>query len=54
MDARGVDKNSAEYRKLQREIVETESKLKHFKAQLTAIGNVKLQALGQQFKMIGD
>ena len=54
MDARGVDKNSAEYRKLQREIIETESKLKTFKAQLRAVGNVKLQALGQQFKQIGD
>lgn len=54
MDARGVDKNSAEYRKLRREIIETESKLKTFKAQLRAVGNVKLQALGQQFKQIGD
>ena len=54
MDAKGVDKNSAEYRKLQREIIETESKLKRFKAELVAIGNVKLQALGQQFKIIGD
>ena len=54
MDAAGVDKNSEEYRKLQREIVETESKLKYFKAQLQSIGNVNLQALGQQFKQIGD
>ena len=30
MDAAGVDKSSEEYRKLQREIVETESKLKTF------------------------
>ena len=53
MDAAGVDKNSEEYRKLQREIIETESKLKTFKSQLKAIGNVKLRALGEQFKEIG-
>lgn len=53
MDAKGVDKNSKEYRELQREIITTESKLKTFKAQLRALGNVKLQALGQQFKQIG-
>ena len=53
MDAAGVDKNSAEYRKLQREIIETESKLKHFKQELTALGNVNLRALGEQFKQLG-
>lgn len=54
MDASGVDKNSAEYRKLQREIIETESKLKTFNRQLKEIGNVKLHALGEQFKQVGD
>lgn len=53
MDAAGVDKNSEEYRKLQREIIETESKLKTFKKQLAQIGNVKLKALGEQFKQVG-
>ena len=53
MDASGVDKNSAEYRKLQREIIETESKLKHFEGELRKIGNVNLRALGEQFKQIG-
>ena len=53
MDAAGVDKNSAEYRKLQREIIETESKLKHFKSELRALGNVNLRALGEQFKQVG-
>ena len=53
MDAAGVDKNSAEYRKLQREIIETESKLKHFKQELTSLGNVNLRALGEQFKQLG-
>ena len=54
MDAARVDKNSEEYRKLQREIIETESKLKTFKSQLNTIGNVKLHALGEQFKQIGS
>ena len=54
MDASGVDKNSAEYRKLQREIIETESKLKTFKAQLRSIGNVRLTALSNQFKQVGS
>lgn len=54
MDARGVDKNSAEYRKLQREIITTESKLKTFKGQLNSIGNVKLRAVSEQFKEVGN
>ena len=54
MDADNVDKNSAEYRGLQREIIETESKLKHFEKQLKDVGNVKLTALGNQLKQTGD
>lgn len=51
---KSVDKNSAEYRDLQREIIETESKLKTFKGQLKQIGNYKLKALGERFKQIGS
>lgn len=54
MDASGVDKNSKEYRQLQTEIAITESKLKTFKAQLTSIGNVRLKALSENFKAVGD
>lgn len=54
MDAQGVDKNSEAYRRVQREIVETESKLKHFEGELRKVGNVKLTALGEQFKAVGD
>lgn len=53
MDAKGVDKNSEEYRKLQREIIETQSKLTHFKSELTKVGNVRLRALSEQFKDVG-
>lgn len=54
MDASGVDKSSAEYRKLQRDIIETESKLKTFNAQLKQVGNVKLRAVSEQFKQVGN
>lgn len=54
MDAEGVDKNSKEYRELQREIITTDSKLKHLKTQLDKIGNANLQALSAQLKQIGD
>lgn len=54
MDADGVDKNSKQYRELRREIIETESKLKTFKAQLREIGNVKLKALSEGFKKVGN
>lgn len=54
LDANQVDKNSAEYRNLQREIIETESKLKTFKGQLREVGQVNLRALSEQLKQIGD
>ena len=53
MDAAGVDKNSEEYRKLQREIITTEDKLKTFKRQLADIGNAQLRAVSEQFKQWG-
>lgn len=54
MDANGVDKNSAEYKKLQREIITTESKLKTFEGQLRKIGNVNLRATSEQVKEMGN
>lgn len=53
MDAAGVDKNSEEYRKLQREIIETESKVKTFETQLRKIGNINLRAASAQVKELG-
>ena len=53
MDAKGVDKNSAEYQKLRRQIIETESQLKTFKGQLKSVGNVSLRAASEQFKKLG-
>lgn len=53
MDADGVDRTSAEYRELQREIITTTSKLDNFKGQLKQIGNVKLKVVSEQFKELG-
>ena len=54
MDASGVDKTSKEYRELERQIIETESQLKTFKAQLKEVGNVNLKALSEGFKQAGE
>ena len=50
-----VDKNSAEYRELQREIITTESKLKHYRKELqqTNIEANKIYRMGKAFKDVG-
>lgn len=53
MDAKNVDKNSEAYRRVRREIIEANSKLKHYKSELLKLGNVKLTALGKQFEDVG-
>lgn len=54
MRAAGVDETSAEYRALERQIIETTSQLKTFKGQLDSIGSARLQALSAQFKQVGE
>lgn len=54
MDAEGVDKNSDEYRKLQREIIVTENQVKNFEGQLRKAGNVNLRAASEQVKEVGN
>lgn len=54
MDANGVDKNSEAYRRVSREIIEAESKLKTFNTELRKVGNVNLRAASEQFKVMGD
>ena len=53
MDAQGVDKTSAEYRDLERQIIVTENQVKNFEGQLKKIGNVKFKALSEEFKQVG-
>lgn len=43
-----------DYDALQREIIETESKLKHFQTELNKVNNHKLDKLGNQFTKVGD
>ena len=54
MDASGVDKNSEEYRQLQRQIIVTENQVKTFSNQLRQVGNVKLTVMSEQFKEVGS
>ena len=53
MDAQGIDKQSEAYRRISREIIESESKLKTFNAELRKIGQVNLRAMSEQFKEMG-
>jgi len=54
-DDDSVDKNSEEYRKLQREIITTESKLKHYRKELqqTNIEANKIYRMGKAFQDVG-
>lgn len=53
LDSQGVDKNSQEYQQLEREIAKAEQELKQYQGELRKLANVKLTALGEQFKQIG-
>ena len=53
MDASGVDKGSAQYLALQREIVETESKMTHFKQESSDLGDVIEQAASKATNSVG-
>lgn len=55
MDADNVDENSEAYRKVRREIIEAESKLKHYNAELqkTQRESTKLYRMGDAFKTAG-
>ena len=53
LDAKNVDKNSAEYRKLQKEIVIANSKLKRFTMEMLRFGNAKFNAVGGAIQDVG-
>ncbi|MBR3171299.1 MAG: phage tail tape measure protein [Lachnospiraceae bacterium] len=53
-DDPAVDKTSQDYMELQREIIETESKLKHFGEELKKVDNYKFEKVGGQIQKIGD
>lgn len=54
MDASGVDKNSDQYKGLQREIIATEQNLKRLKDEQKDFGNVASQVLKQAGKEVSD
>lgn len=54
LDDQGVDKTSQEYMELRRNIIETESKLKHFNEELKKTAAAKFDELGGKFEAVGD
>lgn len=57
MDANGVDKNSEQYMALQREIFDTEQRLKSLEAECRNFGNVfsqQLSAVGDKIESVGN
>lgn len=56
MDANGVDKNSEEYQRLQREIIATEQELQRLNkqySQVASVAGVQIQAAGQKMQDFG-
>lgn len=53
LEAQGVDKNSTEFRELQREIIKTENQLERAQTELRNLGNIKLRAASEQVKELG-
>lgn len=53
MKGEGVKETDEEFQRLRREIIETESQEKHFKAELEKLNNIKLTALSAQLEKTG-
>lgn len=53
-DDPAVDKTSQDYMALRREIIETESKLKHFEGQMKELDNIKFEKVGRQVQNVGN
>ena len=54
LDAAGVDRNSAEYRELEREIIKAENQQKRLNAELRQIPTPKIKAASEAMKQFGD
>ena len=54
VDSGEIEMSAEDTRNLRRELIEAESKAKHFEAELRKIGNANLKALSEQLKNIGD
>lgn len=53
-DDPAVDKTSQDYMELRREIIKTESQLKGFEKEARQLSSIRLNALGNQFKKVGQ
>ena len=53
LEAQNLDRNTAEFREVEREIVKCETQLKSFRKELIQVGSAKLTALSQAFKELG-
>ena len=54
LDNKGIDRNSAEYRELEREIVKCKSRLQELRTELVKVGSARLTALSEAFKQLGS
>lgn len=54
MEEQGVDRNSAEYRELEREILKAENQQKRLNAELKKIPTATIRAAGEAMKDLGD
>lgn len=53
LEAQGLDRNSAEFREVEREIVKAKSQLQQFRKELTKVGSARLTALSEGLKKAG-
>ena len=54
LDEKKVDRNSAEYRELEREIVKCEDKLKRYNRELKTMPSARVRAMAEGFKIAGE
>lgn len=54
LDGKGIDRNSEQYRELEREIIRCESKLKDYNKELRQIPSAQVRALAEGFKEVGS
>lgn len=54
LKAQNVSRNSAEWMKVQREIIQAESKLKHFRTELAKVKYANITKMGEAFKTAGQ
>ena len=49
-----IEMTAEDVDKLKRELIEADSKAKHFEGELRKIGNAKMHAVGEQFQIVGE